>query len=202
MKGNVNPQQAFYQVTWVTGIIYLCYLAVTHLSTSYPEILSAIFPDITVNLLMAVLKNIDTPVNVVKGTSFPSVFVWFANCHCTEWAPSCIRKKYNKRDFVFALAFAVFSVFVASSISMTKGGWIWEYIFSFSYNGLKNRLECLDVGHRYFRHITLHGFLNEATGMVLRDWQLVWVDGRISKILFRLCLWRSTRDEQIVKAAA
>lgn len=131
-KGNVNPQQAFYQVTWVTGIIInLCYLAVTHLSTSYPEILSAIFPDLIVNLLMAVLMNIYIHVNVVKGTSFPSVFVWLAYCHCTEWAPLCIMKKKNKRDFVFALVFVVFSVFVVSFISMMKGRWIWQYICLF-----------------------------------------------------------------------
>lgn len=121
----------FYQVTWVTGIIInLCYLAVTHLSTSYPEILSAIFPDLIVNLLMAVLMNIYIHVNVVKGTSFPQyLYDWLIVTVLSELL--CASWKKNKRDFVFALVFVVFSVFVVSFISMMKGGWIWQYIFLF-----------------------------------------------------------------------
>lgn len=118
------------------------------------------------------------------------------------WVSSFVhQEKKNKRDFVFALVFIVFSVFVASLSAWWEEGES-DNTFSFSYDGLKNRLECLAVGQPYLHHITIHGFLNQATGMGLLYWQLVRVDGRISKILFQLCLWRSARDEQIMKAVA
>lgn len=76
-KLNVNSEQPFTGLLEQPIIMNFCYLAVTYLSISYPKSPSEGVPYIIANLLIAVLKDRDIYVYVVKGTSFPSVSVWF-----------------------------------------------------------------------------------------------------------------------------
>lgn len=75
-KLNVNSEQPFTGLLEQPIIMNFCYLAVTYLSISYPKSPSEGVPYIIANLLIAVLKDRDIYVYVVKGTSFPSVSVF------------------------------------------------------------------------------------------------------------------------------